>query len=439
MLDDFKHQYDNNSNNAASASAIAKVGINEASLNNETIRRHNHMYSDRTSRGHITEQKQSGRCWMFAALNVARVDTMKKYNMKTLEFSQVYTLFWDKLERCNYFLDAVIDTTEETTSSRVISHLLHDPLCDGGQWDMFKGILDKYGIVPKDHMPETFHSSNTRILDKVLTSMLRNFAYELRTASEKGGSREALAELKPDMLSKVYNILVKTLGEVPTEVNFEFVDNDDNYQRLATMSPQEFFKEAVGWKLDDKVSIINAPTKDKPYGQVYTVKHLGTIVEADPIRYLNVPIDILKNAAIKSIKAGEPVWFGCDVGQHSDNELGIMDLDIFNYAATLGYTPEWTKESRLDYGESLLTHAMVLTGVNLDKDGNPINWEVENSWGEARGKKGMFSMSDEWFDVFVYQIMTDKKYIAAEWVEKFSGELVELAPWDPMGALAKMR
>ncbi|PIE98583.1 MAG: aminopeptidase [Treponema sp.] len=439
MLERFKNDFSSSDANKAVASAIAKVGIKDASFNNEALKRHKHIFSNTTERGKITEQKKSGRCWMFAALNTARVETMRKYNMKTFEFSQNYTLFWDKLERTNYVLDAIIETADEKPSSRVVSHLLQMPLNDGGQWDMFKAILDKYGVVPKDLMPETFHSSNTSALNSVLTSMIRYFAVELREEYAKTKSKEAAKALKPQMLSKVYNILVKALGEVPEQVTFEYMDKDDVYHRLEPTSPQDFFKKVVGWKLDDKISIINAPTKDKPYGKVYTVKHLGNIVEAEPIRYLNAPIEVLKNAAIKSIKNGNPVWFGCDVGKHSDRDSGIMDTELYNYTETLGYMPAWTKEQRLDYGESLLTHAMVLTGVNLDNDGKPATWQVENSWGEDAGKKGMFSMSDDWFDVFVYQIMIDKKYVQAEWAEKYAGELIELAPWDPMGALARMQ
>lgn len=439
MRKEFKDRFFSDKANTAAASAIARVGINEASLNNEALRRHNHLFSHTTKRGDITAQERSGRCWMFAALNAARVDTMKKYNMKTFEFSQTYTFFWDKFERANYVFDAIIETADELPDSRVVSHLLTEPLNDGGQWDMFKGILEKYGVVPKDHMPETFHSSNTTVLDTVLTSMVRHFAIELREEYAKTKSREAAAALKPDMLYKVYNILVKALGAVPETVNFEYMDKDDTYHRLDPMTPQEFFKTVIGWNLSDKISLINAPTKDKPYGKVYTIKHLGSIVEADPIRHLNVPIEVLKNAAIKSIKDGVPVWFGCDVGKLSERDAGIMDMELFNYAHTLGYVPAWTKEQRLDYGESLLTHAMVFTGVNIDKTEKPVNWQVENSWGDKHGKKGMFSMSDEWFNEFVYQIMIDKKYLEPEWAKKYDGEIIELAPWDPMGALARIQ
>jgi len=417
--------------------AIAKNGINDASLNNEVSRRHNHIFNNKVERGEITSQKASGRCWMFAALNTARVDTMKKYNLKTLEFSENYTLFWDKFERSNYFLDAIIETVDEDLDSRLLAFLLADPLGDGGQWDMFKSILNKYGVVPKDHMPETFHSSNTAVLRRYLTGMLRFFTSELREEYQASKDLEKLQVMKKDMLFKVYNILVKALGKPPVKVNYQFVDKDDQYHRLEEMTPQEFFKEAVGWNLEDKVSIINAPTKDKPYNALYTVKYLGNISEGDPVKYLNLEISKLKAAAIKSLQANDPVWFGCDVGKMSERDLGIMDLDTFNYELTLGYLPEWTKEKQLDYYDSALTHAMVFTGVNIDENGKVINWEVENSWGDKPGKKGMFSMSDEWFDQYVYQIMTDKKYLEKEDLQYLEGEVKELEAWDPMGALAQ--
>lgn len=436
LISNFKQRYEGAIDNLVIEGAIAKSGVNVASINNEAKKRHNFMFSDKTKKGDVTFQGASGRCWMFAALNTARTYTMEKYDMKNFEFSQNYTLFWDKLERSNYFLDCIIATVELPVGSREVKHLLDAPLNDGGQWDMFSSILRKYGAVPKDHMPETYNSTNTSEMRKVLTSMLRFFASELRDEYAKTKDTEKLENMKEDYLYRVYNVLVKSLGRVPEVVNFEYYDKDDKYHRLPAMTPVEFFENVVGWNLDDKISLINAPTEDKPYGRVFNVKYLGSISEAKKVKHLNAPIEVLKEAAIKSIQNNEPVWFGCDVGQISDRQAGIMDIDLYAFEKTLGYAPSWTKAKRLDYGESLLTHAMVFTGVNLDENGKPTIWEVENSWGEKVGKKGVFSMSDEWFDVFLYQIMIDKKYLSDEWVQAYSGETIELAPWDPMGALA---
>ena len=439
LLEKLAKQYQADPVNTALAGAVAKVGINDAALNNETIKKHSFVFSDETERGKITNQKSSGRCWMFAALNTARVDTMAKLNLETFEFSQNYTLFWDKLEKANYFLDSIIETVDESLSGRLVQHLLMAPLQDGGQWDMFAGILKKYGAVPKAVMPETFHSSNTNVLVSLLTGKLREFAKTLRDAHQAGQSKADLEALKEDMLAYVYNVLVKALGQVPETFTYEFRDKDKNFHRIENITPQDFFKEYVAWDLDDRISLINAPTSDKPFGKAYTVKFLGTIKEAKEIRYINVPMEELKGAAIKAIQAGHPVWFGCDVGKLSERQKGIMDLDIYNYDQVIGGYDHLDKAGRLDYGQSLLTHAMVLVGVDLDADGNAINWKVENSWGEKVGDKGIFSMSDAWMDEFTYQIAVPSEFVSPDYLKALNGDLIELEPWDPMGALAMVK
>lgn len=439
VLQQFKEQFSSKKENEVIKGAIAKVGINDASLDNDVLRRHPFAFSHETKRGEITNQKASGRCWMFAALNTARVSTMGKLNLETFEFSENYTLFWDKLEKSNYFLESILETLEEPKDSRLLAHLLMAPVQDGGQWDMFAGILEKYGAVPKSVMPETFHSSNTRALNTVITSKLREFASTLRAEYQKGVSLEELKAQKEEMLYSIYNILVKSLGEIPEIFTYEYTDKDKQFQRISNITPQDFFKEYVGWDLANCVSLINAPTDDKPFGKTYTVKYLGTIKEAKPIEYINVPIDVLKQAAVEAIKDGEPVWFGCDVGKMLEREKGIMDEHTYSYELTLGEEVKLNKAQRLDYGESLLTHAMVFVGVNLDDDGKPLTWKVENSWGEKSGQKGIYSMSDNWFEEYNYQIMVDKKYVDQKWLDALDQPIVELEPWDPMGALAMVQ
>ena len=438
LLNEYKDRFEKTKENRVIKGAIARTGIKQASVDNDVFRKHSFVFSKETKRGEITNQKSSGRCWMFAALNTARVDTMEKLNIDNFEFSQNYTLFWDKLEKANYFLNSIIETIDEPQDSRLIAHLLTDPVQDGGQWDMFSGMLEKYGAVPKSAMPETYHSSNTRDLNEVLTTELRGFAVQLREASANE-SVEELKDKQEDMLYVIYNILVKALGDVPTTFTYEYRDRDGKFCRIKDCTPQEFFKKYVGWNLADRVSLINAPTEDKPYGRSYTVQFLGTIAEAEPIRYINVPMDILKKAAVESIKNGEPVWYGCDVGKQSLRDAGIMDENSYHLDLTLGTTTKLTKAQRLDYGESMLTHAMVLVGVDLDSDGKPINWKVENSWGDKSGKKGVFSMSDKWMDEYAYQISVDKKYIDEKWLKALDESPIELEPWDPMGALATMQ
>ncbi|GEK90528.1 aminopeptidase C [Alkalibacterium kapii] len=438
-LDQFKDKYNKEETNRVIQNAIAKVGINKSSIDNNLSRRHNFVFSNETEKGEITNQKSSGRCWMFAALNTARKDTMEKLNVKTFEFSQNYTLFWDKLEKSNYFLDNIIETVEESINSRLVQHLLTDPVQDGGQWDMFSGILKKYGAVPKSIMPETYHSSNTNELNQLLTAKLRDFAAKIRKLHETGSTREQLIEQKETYLYFVYTLLVKSLGEVPESFTYEYRDKNNNFHRISDITPREFFEKYVAWDLEERISLINAPTEDKPFGKAYTVKYLGTIKEAAPVKYVNAPIEALKKAAIQSIKDGEPVWFGCDVGKMLDREAGIMDDKAYDYEATLGESVELTKAERLDYGESLLTHAMVFVGVDLDGERNPIKWKVENSWGDKSGDKGIYSMSDKWFEEYNYQVAVKKKYIDKEWLKALEKPVVELEPWDPMGALARLK
>ncbi|MEL3906485.1 MAG: C1 family peptidase [Treponema sp.] len=438
LLRKFLADYRINPVNEAVAGAVARSGIEDASFNNEVRCRHNFKFSHQTDRGEMTNQKKSGRCWMFASLNAARVETMKKLNLETFEFSQNYTLFWDKLEKSNYFFESILETLDEPLNGRLVAHLLHDPIQDGGQWDMFSGILKKYGVVPKDVMPETFHSSDTRFFVMELTHRLRKYAQLLRSGYAAGKSIDVLRAEKQRYLSHIYSFLVKALGEVPEYFDFEYRDKDDVFHKIVHITPQQFFKEYVGWDLAEKISLINAPTADKPFGKAYTVKFLGTIKEAEPIHYINVPIAVLKTAAIESIKAGKPVWFGCDMAPYISRKEGIMDTDLYSYDKTLGELPTFTKADRLDYGDSLLTHAMVLTGVDLDEAGKPLKWQVENSWGDEAGNKGMFSMSDAWFDEYTYQIMVEKRFVEKKWLTALEEPLVQLEPWDPMGALARL-
>ncbi|WP_435029244.1 aminopeptidase C [Levyella massiliensis] len=437
LLDKFSKRFAEDKQSQGVKNAIASVGFEKASFNNNVLRKHNFVFSDETKRGDITNQKSSGRCWMFASLNVARVSVMEKLNMKTFEFSQNYTFFWDKLEKANYFLENILHTLDEDIDSRLMKHLLAAPLQDGGQWDMFKEILKKYGAVPKSVMPETFHSSNSHMLDTIMTTRLREDACRIRQQYKEGKKEKALRAEKDDMLYEIYNILTKALGEVPTKFDFSYRDEDEKFHRIEGITPQEFFNKYVGWNLDDKISLINAPTEDKPYGKAYTVQYLGTIYEADPVRYVNVPMEDLKKAAIRSIQDGHPVWFGCDVGQRLGRKEGIMDLETYDFEDTLGFTPGMTKAERLDYSESVLTHAMVLVGVDLDKKGHPLKWKVENSWGDENGDKGIYSMSDAWMNEFTYQIMVDRKYVDKKWLKAYDGEVTELKPWDPIGSLAK--
>lgn len=416
--------------------AVTANGIAKASTDIEALKQNVHEYSVLLKTGEITSQNQSGRCWMFAALNAMRFGLIKKYNLENYEFSQAYPLFWDKLEKSNYFLENILATLDEETGSRIVAFLLTAPLNDGGQFDMFAGLVEKYGVVPKSAMPETVCSSATAEMDKYLTLKLREYACKLRGDYRRGESTESLRAQKEDMLSTIYRMLTICLGFPPEKVDFIVRDKDNSLIREEGLTPQAFYEKYAGWDLRDYVSLINAPTQDKPYGQAYTVRFLGSVHEARPVRYLNLPVDELKKAAIRQMQDGEPVWFGCDVGQRHVRELGVMDTRSIAVDKLFGTGFPMTKEQRLDYGESLMTHAMVLQGVHLDAEGRPVRWRVENSWGKDKGKDGYYLMSDDWFSEYTYQVVVHKKYLSPEQLAQYEGEMKVLEPWDPMGSLA---
>lgn len=438
MIENYTEKINEHPQNKVIQDAMMKNGVKASIENHDAIVSMNHVFSHEIETGKVANQKQSGRCWMFAALNTFRHKLNTQFKLKDFELSQNYTNFWDKFEKSNYFLESMIETINEPLEGRLVSWLLSTPQQDGGQWDMLVSIIKKYGVVPKQVMPETFHSSSSRELNALLNRKLREDAMKLRKLHEAGKSEEQLRETKNEMLAEIYKILVFALGVPPKTFNFEFRDTEGEFHREENITPQQFFKKYVDLELDDYVSIINAPTKDKPYLKTYTVQFLGNVVGGKPIKYLNVEMDTLKDLAVRQLKDSQTVWFGCDVGQLSDKDAGVMDVSLYDYEKAFGFPFQMTKAERLDYKESLMTHAMVLTGVNL-VNGKPNRWKVENSWGEKAGHDGYFVMSDEWMNEYTYQIVVHKKYLSDELKKAWEQEPIELKPWDPMGSLALMR
>lgn len=432
-----EQKFDQNPVHTVAMNAVYTNGINACARNYPVDREITHDYSISLTQGKITNQKKSGRCWMFAALNCLRFALMKKCNLETFELSQSYTLFYDKLEKSNYFLESILETLEEPTGGRLVSYLLTSPVGDGGQWDMLCSLIEKYGVVPKTAYPESKSSSASREMDATLTEKLREDACILRKLHGEGQTLDALRTRKAEMLNEVYRLLCICLGEPPKTFTFEYRDADDHFHRETGLTPKRFFEKYVGVDLSDYVSLINAPTADKPYGRSYTVRYLGNVKEGRPVRYLNLPIEELKKAAIAQMQDGQPVWFGCDVGKCSERDSGIMDLDIRSLEDLLDTRFTMTKAERLDYGQSLMTHAMVFQGVNLDENGKPNRWRVENSWGKEPGKDGYYLMTDRWFDEYMYQVVVNKKYLTPEQLAAYNAEPIALEPWDPMGSLAK--
>lgn len=425
--------------NVVAKNATTSMGLRRAARVPEGVAANALQFDVEVKQGERTNQERSGRCWMFASLNTMRYRTIKKFNLKTFELSQAYPLFFDKLEKSNWFLENVLDTLEEPLDGRLMAHLLADPIGDGGQWDMFKSLVRKYGVVPKEAMPETACSRNTHDMDACLTRYLRGAAKRLRETADIEATTNDLLAMKKEMMGDVWHLLVTCLGEPPARFGVRLRDKDDKVVLSGEFTPQEFFGRAVDMELDDFVSLISAPTADKPYYRSFTVSRLGNVWEDGTVRHLNLPIDELKRVAIAQLKDDLPVWFGCDVDQSYLRDEGIMDTAAIDVDALMGFPVSGAldRAERLDFGESLMTHAMVLEGVRMDAEGRPAMWKVENSWGKDHGRDGFDTLSDAWFDEYVYQVVVDRKYLTEDERAAYEATPVELAPWDPMGSLAR--
>lgn len=429
--------YEANSKFRAVENAVTHNGLLKSLETRQSEVENDHVFSIDLTKDEVANQKASGRCWMFAALNTFRHKLISEFKLENFELSQAHTFFWDKYEKSNWFLEQVIATADQELGSRKVKFLLDVPQQDGGQWDMVVALFEKYGVVPKSVYPESISSSASRELNQYLNKLLRQDAQILRELIAGGADSAAVQSKKEALLQEIFNFLAMNLGLPPRTFDFAYRDKDNNYQAEKNITPQAFYEKYVGLKLSDYVSVINAPTADKPYGKSYTVDMLGNVVGSRAVRYINLDMKRFKELAIAQIQQGETVWFGSDVGQISDRQKGILATNTYDFGASMDIQLTQDKAGRLDYSESLMTHAMVLTGVDLDENGKAVKWKVENSWGDKVGQKGYFVASDAWMDEYTYQIVVRKELLTAEELAAYEAEPQVLAPWDPMGALAK--
>ena len=416
--------------------AVTQTTVDDVALNRSVITSTDHTFSNLLDDWEVTNQKKSGRCWMFAGLNLFRVGAMKKMNLKDFQFSQNYTLFWDKLERANYFLEAIIETADQPLDDRTVAFLLGHPVDDGGQWNMFVNVVKKHGLAPQAVMPETESSSNTARMNSILIAKLREGAMQLRDLRASGAPMEAARAAKQDILTVIYRILSVHLGTPPTSFDWQWNDKDKKFNRDGELTPQQFAENYVTLPIDEYVCMVNDPREASPFGKTFTVQHLGNVVGGQIVKYLNVEMDVMKDIAMRTITDGEPVWFGCDVGKMMRRDLGIWDAELFDYENLYDTPFDLTKSDRLLYHQTVMTHAMLFTGVDV-VDGQPRRWRVENSWGDENGKKGFFVMNDSWFGEYMFEIAARKRYLPPELQEALELEPIVLPPWDPMGSLAR--
>lgn len=432
----FQSDFESSPANRQAMNAVCTTPVNKVALNRRKASKVESTFSVHLPESPVCNQKGSGRCWMFAALNTFRAKAAKALNLENFELSQNYTMFWDKLEKANYFLESILQTLDEPVGSRLLCWLLQTVITDGGQWDMFVNLINKYGVVPKTVMPETESSSSTGQMNFQITQMLRSYAVLLRKAAAAGMSVPELRDRKRAYMAEVYRMLCIHLGEPPESFEWQWRDKDKEFHRDGTLTPKEFYEKYVGIDMSELVCLIHDPRPGHEYNSLFTVRFLGNVVGGQPTIYINADLDTAKKAAISQIQDGEPVWFGCDVGQYLNSEAGVMDNQMFDYGLVYGVTPQMDKAERLEYCHSAMSHAMMFTGVDLDEQGEPRKWRVENSWGDERGEKGYFQMTDTWFDEFNYEVVVNKKYVPVETLQALSKEPTVLDPWDPMGSLA---
>lgn len=386
----------------------------------------------------ITNQKASGRCWLFASGNVLRLPIMEKLELKEFQFSQSYWFFYDKLEKCNFFLETFVEnidsSPEEDLDSRLNQHLLTDPTCDGGQFDMFINVAEKYGMIPQELYPDAYSATSSRTLNFLLKTKLREFAEQLREAKKSGAS---VTQLKEQMQKELYRLMVMFLGQPPLpkdELVWDYKDKNDKVLSL-NFTPLLFYKKTLGVDLTKWVSLLNDPRNK--FDTVIKIDKLGNVVGGKEVSYLNIDVDSLAKYAVESLKSNNAVFFGTHTPIYMDKKRGIMDEKLYNYKL-INFETHQGKASRIEYKQSLMTHAMVLTAVHLDETGNPVRWRVENSWGKDSGQNGYYVMDHQYFKDYVYQIVVDKSQLLESHLKIYENEndAVVLPPWDPMGALA---
>ncbi len=414
--------------------AVTSNDVKKLALNRQMLNAHTNLFNHRIKTKGITNQKSSGRCWLFAGLNVLRPKVIKDLKLNDFEFSQNYLFFWDKMEKANTFLEGIVELKDRDPMDRELQILLKSPFPDGGYWFYVVELIDKYGVVPKSIMPETQNSENTRMMDRLISRKLRQDAAVLRGMSDKGADVKKLRTQKEEMLEQIYKVLVMNLGTPPTEFQWRFEDRDTVVSELRTYTPQSFYREIVNVDLREYVSLFNCPTRAT--GKLYQIRMTRNVYDRDDMIFINIENDKLKDYTLRSVLNDDPVWFGADVGKENSYEHGIMSPGIYDYESLYGVDFRLTKEERILYWDSTPNHAMVFVGVDT-LQGRPVKWLVENSWGTDRGDDGLWSMYDEWFDEYVYNVIIHRKYLPKEVVAILQTKPEVLPPWDPMYSIIR--
>ena len=435
QLERWAKEFEAEPRNRLLQNALTRTKVDELALDHRVAVSVERSMSHQLDDWAVTNQEKSGRCWMFAGLNLLRVGAAAKLGVKDFEFSQTYLQFWDRLEKANFWLEQVLATAERDVDDRTVAHLMATPAEDGGQWNMFVALVRKHGLVPKSVMPETVSSSATAALNRDLSAVLRQAGRDLRALAATGAAADDIASSKRETLAVVHRMLSLHLGTPPERFWWQWRDDTKAFHRDGLLTPLEFAEAYLTVPLDDYVCIVHDPRASSPVGRTFTVEALGNVVGAPPVTYLNVEIELIKRLAMERIVDGEPVWFGCDVAQMYDPDRGVWDASLYDYDSLYGHTTSLGKADRLLHRATAMTHAMLLTGVDV-LDGAPRRWRVENSWGAEKADKGFWTMNDTWFAEHVFETAVRRDALPAQLQEQLDTEPVVLPAWDPMGALA---
>ncbi|HLB75218.1 MAG TPA: C1 family peptidase [Sedimentisphaerales bacterium] len=433
-IEEIRGSFEMDAHTRAMYNSITNNDISGLALNRDIMREHNALFSHKIKTKDITNQKSSGRCWLFAGLNVLRPAALEKYKLKEFELSQNYLTFWDKLEKANCFLENIIEFRKRDMMDREMEFILRDPVPDGGYWENVVNLVEKYGVVPSRIMPETNSSGNTALMNALIGRKLRADAVKLRRMAGDKNSVKKLRVEKVKMLGEVYKMLVMNLGEPPKQFEWRFEDANSVVSEVNEYTPKSFFEEFMGVDVRQYVDVFNDPSKE--YGRHYSIDLTRNIRDGQDNHFANVKIEALKEIASKAVLDDEPVWFGCDVGKDQSREHGIMAMGMFDYDSIYGTDMSMSKAERSLFRESVPNHAMVFVGVDM-REGKPAKWLVENSWGKEKGSEGMWTLYDTWFDTNVYSVIVKKKYVPEEVLKIFEQPAERRPPWDPAWALVQ--
>ncbi|MBR6547008.1 MAG: C1 family peptidase [Bacteroidales bacterium] len=427
MLARISDRYEGNAADKALRNALATTPINTLAMNAENAAMIDTHFSDRVRTKGITDQKSSGRCWLFTGLNVLRAKMIDKYELPGMEFSQNYLFFYDQLEKANLFLQGVIDTKDLPFEDRKVDWLFSNPLSDGGQFTGVSNLITKYGLVPAEAMPETYQSDNTSQMANLLKLKLREYGLELREAP-----KSKVQDMKIRQLSEIYRMLALCLGEPVQEFEWTRCDKNNNIVSRKKYTPKSFYDEFIGEDLENNyVMIMNDPCRE--YGKVYEIDYDRHVYDGHNWLYINLPIERIKEMAIASIKDNTAMYFSCDVGKFANSKKGVLDINNFDYESLMGVAFGMDKKERVQTHASGSSHAMTLIAVDI-VEGKPVKWMVENSWGPASGYQGNYIMTDEWFNEYMFRLVVEKKYVPADVLKMLDQKPVQLPAWDPMFA-----